>query len=617
MANFREALEYAANNPQSDWAKAFGMEVATGRHDEEARQAGFDISSIKQQFLPQLEKKLIIEKQNKETEMANQRQTNANAQGPLESFSVGVAKSGLGLFKGLSQIGTKVGNFFLPKSLELNDLYSEEALKADAAQGGIRGKLLEENNLETKNIAEGIGKFAGDAGQFFIPAGEVNNVEKVLTEGIDIAPRLLKILGPKSAGFIEKVAKLGTKMAVRATEGGGIIAAQTGGDKKDTITAAGVSAAIPVLGGVFNKGAGYLKNYRQNLMGALSGRGKAVIEEIAKDPVAAIQGLTGESAETLGKDAQILKETAVGIREEAGKEYNRVLNNLQEIYVNEGKSFDKGTEINKITDLIDQKFGIKKAGKIAELTGEEVADKGALDYESSRFIKPADIGIINRAVNAVRTFRDAFDPKNMEALASKIDMLKGSDSDVNSVLHTITSSLRNSVAQMGEESGYKEGADLARNFAKAMDKLDDFTQKFKASPEDLRPAIGEKIGEKTGKVILTEQEKTKIAADLSTIFSGNKDLDKETLRKIVFGGQGILSREAGRTLKTAPEKASTKLGEFFREVIISPAFSPEKIGMMEAKLALRQGKLFTFIDALKKLAPAEKAAVLKLITENN
>lgn len=609
MATFKEALEYAANNPTSDFAKAFGMEVATGRHDAEARQFGYDTTPIKQRYLPLLEKKMILDKRNKEMEIEKQRIKNAQDQSTLESFGVGVGKSALGLFKGLSQIGTKIGNFILPKNIggvnfELPDLYSEEALAADSEKGGFRGRLLEDKNLETKNTAEGAGKLAGDVAQFFIPAGTANKAEKALTVGTSGVRKLL------------------TKMGVRAVESGAVTAAQTGGDKKDTFTSAAIGGAMPLVGAAVGKGKEMLKNYRQNLMGALSGRGKAVIEEVSKNPKAAIEGLTGESVETLSKDAQLLKETAVGMKEEATREYNRVLNNLEEIYINEGKSFDKGAEINKITDMLQSKFGITKAGKIAELTGEAVDDAGALDFAVTRFQKPNEQNTIKNALNFIKSFRDPFTPKSIENMASTIDKMKGADSELNSVLHTITSSLRNSVAEMGEQAGYQEGADLARNFAKAMDKLDDFTQKFKASPEDFRPVV-EKTGDKVGKVILTEQEKTKIAADLSTLFSGNKDLDKDTLRKIVFGGKDILAREAGRTLKTAPEKASTKLGEFIREAVISPILSPEKIGMMEAKLALgpkaggKTGKLFQFIEALKVLEPAKRAAVIKLITDNN
>ncbi len=186
--------------------------------------------------------------------------------------------------------------------------------------------------------------------------------------------------------------------------------------------------------------------------------------------------------------------------------------------------------------------------------------------------------------------------------------------EVNSAVHTITSSLRESVAKMGEESGYKEGADIARNYAKAMDKIENFTGLFKATPEDLRPESGSevsKIGEarKGEPVILTDTEKTKIASDLSTIFSGNKDIDKDILRNSVFGGQEILSREAGRTLATAPEKASSKLGDFIREMIITPLISPKRIGQIAAYTGIAEEKLPGIIEKLKGLSTGARAAI--------
>lgn len=50
MATFKEALDYAAKNPNSEFATAFGREVATGKHDTEARSLGFDTTPIKQKY---------------------------------------------------------------------------------------------------------------------------------------------------------------------------------------------------------------------------------------------------------------------------------------------------------------------------------------------------------------------------------------------------------------------------------------------------------------------------------------------------------------------------------------------------------------------------------------
>lgn len=541
----------------------------------------------------------------------------------VNNFSEGAGKGILSTIKGLGQIGEKVGNTLLPKIAESPSQYSEQALQANKNQGGVMGKLLAKDNLAAQGTAQSLGKATEQIAEFFIPAGEVNAVEKILASGakMNIA-KLGSFLGKDLANILSKAASLGTKMAVRATEGGGVIALQSGGNPEEVKTGIKYGAAFPViaapLSGIIKK-VGGLQGVKDRLAGALSGRGTAVIDEIKKNPKAAIEGLTGESIETLSKDARVLKEAAVAMKTEAGKEYNRVLNNLQEIYENEGKSFDKGTEINKITDLLENKFGIVKAGKIAELTGEAVEDAGKLDFESSRFIKPGDVGLINRALGAVKSFRDPLTPKTLEGLASKIDKLKSpSDTakDINSVIHTITSSLRESVAKMGEEAGYTEGANLARNFAQAMDKLDNFSGLFRTTADDLRPtAVGETRGG-AQEIILPETEKTKIIQDLSTLFSGNKDVDKDLLRKL-FGGQEVLSREAGRTLATATEKASTKMGDLIREAVISPIISPKQIGMIVAKSALKKSEVPILIQAIKKLPEAARRTFLEIISRED
>ena len=60
MATIREAFEYASQNPDSDFAKQFGMEIATGKHDEEARQAGIDVTPVKNYYAPKLQKKQTL-----------------------------------------------------------------------------------------------------------------------------------------------------------------------------------------------------------------------------------------------------------------------------------------------------------------------------------------------------------------------------------------------------------------------------------------------------------------------------------------------------------------------------------------------------------------------------
>lgn len=534
----------------------------------------------------------------------------------LGDLGIGLDKGILSTLKGMGTLGNKIltGIFGKDKGgSEIYDPSSDAAKKADAY-------------LAPANTAQSIGKGAEQVGEFLIPSGEVTDLEKVLAGGAKTATTdaLIKAgASPGVANVISQAAKLGTKIAVRAGESGAIVGIQTGGDPTQTKTAAEIGGAIPAAEPVVSKVADLAGGALKRLGGALSGRGTAVIDEILKDPKSALQGLTGKSMDTLSKDSQSLKNAVVTMKGEAGKEYNRVLNNLQSIYENEGKSFDKGTELNKITDQLKDKFGIIKAGERSAQTGEDVEDAGKLDFESSRFL-PKEATVIDRAMNIVKAFKDPLSPKTIESLASKIDKLKSmspSAIETNSAIHTITSSLRESVAQMGQEAGYQEGADIARNYAKAMDKIENFTGLFKATPEDLRPDAGpevSKIGEarKGNQPILTDTEKTKIVNDLQTIFSGNKDVDKDVLRNM-FGGQEILSRQAGRTMATASEKASTKLGDFLREVIINPLIGPKRIGELAAYIGIAKDKIPQIISKLKLLPDATRASIVEALSRND
>lgn len=547
----------------------------------------------------------------------------------LGDVGAGALKGVASTVRGIGQLGTKIEDAASRGVEKLggpaNVFPTSDVYKPETATGAKVVDLL-----KPKNTGEAIGKGAEQIGEFFIPAAKVGMVEKVLSEGgkaLSLA-KLTPLVGETAAKVISKITGLGLKVTVRAGESGGVIALQTGGDPEAIKSAAEVGGAIPALGAVAKPVAGLagdvVKGFAKRLAGTLSGRGSAVIDEILADPRAAMEGLTGESMNVLSKDARLLKETSVAMKAEAGKEFQRVVNNLQEIYENEvkpsGDVFDKGTEINKITDLLKEKFGIRKAGDIAAEIGEEVADKGALDFNVTRFQKPNEQSIIKNALNFVKGFREPLSPKTLEGMASTIDKMKGADSELNSVLHTITSSLRDSVAEMGAKVGYQEGADLTRKYAQAMDKLENFNKLFRSSAEDLRPGSAEvaPIGEarKGVPVILTDVEQTGIIKDLSTLFTGNQEVERDTLKRLIFGGQELVSRQAGRNVATATERASTGIAGMLKNVV-STLIPPKTVGKIVALTGLSAKKVSSFLQAFQKLDPLARGAIVELISRHN
>lgn len=507
-------------------------------------------------------------------------------------LQMGMAKGALSTLKGLGTIGKKIGGVLNKGANALGykgDLFQSSDIYDPNTEAGKRSDEL----LTPSSKKEAIGKNIEQAAEFFIPAGEVGKLEKILAGGAKTATvdALTKAgVDPTIASRISKAVSTGTKMLVRAGEGGAVVAAQSGGDKNQTKTAAEVSGIIPGASEALKLGTDLAGGALKRVGGAASGRGTAVIDEILKDPKAALEGLTGKSMDSLSKDSRTLKDAVVGMKEAAQKEHARVISNLEEIYQNEGKSFSKDEEIGKIDTILNDTYNVGKTD-------------GNLDFSTASKFLPKEATIIERAYNLVKNFKGPMTPKSIDSLAATIERMKGDSTIVNEPLHKIINSLRNSVAKMGEEAGYQEGADVSKNYAIAMDKIDNFTSLFKASTEDLRSKEGQQIP-------LTEIEKTKIVNDLQTLFSGNKDIDKDVLRSI-FGGQKVLSREAGRTMATASEKASTKIGDFIREMIISPILSPKRIGQIAAYTGIAKEKVPAITEAIKKIDPELRGVIIE------
>lgn len=154
----------------------------------------------------------------------------------LGNFSEGVVKgvgstvTSLGQLagKGLKHLPGQVGEFFA------------------GAEG--EGQHQKETTFKPEGTAQKIGFGAEQLGEFFIPAGEIAKVEKALTTGTNIFTKLAPHIGETAARLVEHAAKTGVKMGVRAGEGGGIIALQTGGDAEATKNAAETGAIFTGIG---------------------------------------------------------------------------------------------------------------------------------------------------------------------------------------------------------------------------------------------------------------------------------------------------------------------------------------------------------------------------------
>lgn len=162
----------------------------------------------------------------------------------LAGFAEGVGQGLLSSFKGLSQVGIKLGNAVLSGSLKIPDIYSEEALQQNANQGGFMGKLLAKENLTPQNTSQKIGFGAEKVAEFFIPAGKVQKTQNLLDTLIT------------GSGFLKSSARVLSKAGVEGVSSGGVNFLQTGGDLKSSLKtgafAGGVKGVLSGAGEVAN-----------------------------------------------------------------------------------------------------------------------------------------------------------------------------------------------------------------------------------------------------------------------------------------------------------------------------------------------------------------------------
>src|ERR1700733_10583940 len=120
--------------------------------------------------------------------------------GIANDLKEGATKGILSTVKGLGQVGEKIGNAILPKSLEFPGAYSDPNLDANKAAGGTMGNLFSKESLTPKNTTESIGKAAEQIAEFFIPAGKVAEVEKLVSGGAKALTleKLAPIVGEKT-----------------------------------------------------------------------------------------------------------------------------------------------------------------------------------------------------------------------------------------------------------------------------------------------------------------------------------------------------------------------------------------------------------------------------------
>lgn len=289
MATFKEALQYAEQNPTSDFAKELETGIKSGQFIDVAKSEGVDLTPF----------------------VVQQPQQDKQGTTGLGGVAVGVAKGAGSTLTGLEKLGGK-----LLSPVEKGADYLAEKITGKQSAGSIL-RTPEQidatmQNLKPVGTAEKIGFGTEQLGEFFIPGSKTAQVEKLIaTKGTGALPELTKLLskipkiGENAPKVAEKLVNIGAKAIAQGGEAATVIAAQTGGDAGAVKTAALTGALFPVIGGVIGKTniLGGAANKLEEISLRLTPKEKATLQKQGKDIVEFISNnkITGTPEVRFGK----------------------------------------------------------------------------------------------------------------------------------------------------------------------------------------------------------------------------------------------------------------------------------------------------------------------------
>lgn len=175
----------------------------------------------------------------------------------LTNLGVGLDKGALSTLKGAGTLGSKI-------LTGVSDLYNKITggktvpVASDIYNPSTTAGQKAEDFVTPQNTGEKVGKTAEQIAEFFVPAGKVSTLEKVLAGGAKTATSeaLLKAgLHPEVAKALSAVISRGVKVGVSTAEGGAVLGLQSGGAdaKEGAKTSAIITALMGPLGALGSK----------------------------------------------------------------------------------------------------------------------------------------------------------------------------------------------------------------------------------------------------------------------------------------------------------------------------------------------------------------------------
>lgn len=408
MATFREALDYAQQNPNSDFAKQFETGIKSGAFVEPAKAEGFDLTPYVSAVQPE-----------------QQAQGREGLQGVAVGIGKSVANTAVGAGEALQALGTGFTKAILPESLEKKfgvDQMGIQSLNKDTKLG----QQLRES-LKAQGGAEKFGKTVGDIAQFVAPAGQVTKA---------------------TSGF-GKVAQVAGQVASDVA----VTAAQTGGDTKDIRDTAIISALFPVAGklagGVtdFIKAQG--KEFAPRLINSLI---KPVSKTMSfgKNPgrVIAEEGITGNNFDEIVQKVSEKKS-------EFGSEIGQLTNQATK----EGKLLDLTDTLTPLDEAIAKakkspKTNAALINRLENAKSDIITDRNLLN------VTPDDAFIFKDDVSNITKFTDSVTDDDIVngALTKVYGRVKGK---INNAIGDAKSASGNTIQKLQEKYADLTSAEIA------------------------------------------------------------------------------------------------------------------------------------------------------------
>jgi hypothetical protein len=512
---------------------------------------------------------------------------------PGGQVGVGIAKGALGTMNDLNDMAKPVTNL-----VDKGENYIATGI-ANHITAPLIAKLTgknftptstDQNLQEIKNQDNSINNFSNEKAQ-------THNLQQDIGKGIE---RVLEVAIPETKGtkavdLIKTSARYAPGI-IKAVGSGALNFADSalhkGSATENTIMGVASALAGPAFNAATKVGGSTLKA----LGGALSGKGSKVIDTIIENPRAALQGMNQEGIDTLKQNSEAVHKVANSFYKGAKNEFEATLNSIKN-KVGPINSDLVNSKVSKILEDNNISYTYKDGIPKVDLSG-FAGDNKAVLQKTFDLIK----GKTNDTVDGL---------ENIAQIINK-QARNTSSPEIKAILGNMSKAVRSAYTDQMEKLGFKKEANIASNYAKAMDKLDTYDKVFGT---DARSSI------------LKESTQTDIMNKVKGLLGGDRTIDisklKDMAENVDLGkvtgnartAADILGREAGRQMKEGVSRASASIGDLTANAI--HALLPSKtIGKIAAGASIAKSEMQPVLDWVAshpEIGSAAKQTVLQFL----